>query len=394
MSHVEIEVGGDKELAAVPTLERQSPEPASRADDPEVLTNARLALVGCAAAITWFQGVCLVCSSGFLLPTIQAEMNASEGSVQWVTAAFNITWGCCALVAGRLGDIYGLTKAYIIGMSFYILWLLLSTFMPNLIGLSACRGLAGVGYAIATPAAYGTVGTYFPPGRLKTIAYSAMAGCGAIGAGLGWLLGGLFISASPFTWRALSGVITGTSTIPLVLAILFFPKSRPHPTDKKVDWIGAALITAAQILLGLGLTFPVANSRGWKAPYIPALLVLAVVLFAAFIWRQLFLNKVEATRLAGSHSYPPPLTPVRLFKHSRQLITLYIATMFVYMGTDALAVFGSYFYTDVLRLSGWESGLRVAPNTVSGLSAAILVALLLHKVPARALLIFVDILGG
>ena len=76
-------------------------------------------------------------------------------------------------------------------MLFYILWLLLSTFMPvsvqptvcsyhcslkNLIGLSACRGLAGVGYAIATPAAYGTVGTYFPPGRLKTLAYSAMAG--------------------------------------------------------------------------------------------------------------------------------------------------------------------------------------------------------------------------
>ena len=89
---------------------------------------------------------------------------------------------------------------------------------------------------------------------------------GAIGAGVGWLLGGLFISASPFTWRALSGVITATSIIPLVLAILFFPKSRPHPTDKKVDWIGAGLITASQILLGLGLTFPVANSKGWRAP--------------------------------------------------------------------------------------------------------------------------------
>ena len=57
MSHVEIEVGDGKEIATVPTLEDRSRDSTSQTDAPEVLTNARLALVGLAAAITWFQGV-------------------------------------------------------------------------------------------------------------------------------------------------------------------------------------------------------------------------------------------------------------------------------------------------------------------------------------------------
>ncbi|EIW66343.1 hypothetical protein TREMEDRAFT_65617 [Tremella mesenterica DSM 1558] len=367
----------------LPTLPQQEIEGV------EKLSNLRLALIGSATACTWFSGVMLVCGSGFLLPVIQTEFHSSAGDVQWVTAAFNITWGCCALVSGRLGDIYGLRKAYLAGMSFYVLWIFLSSFMPNLIGLSFTRAFAGIGYAIASPAASGTIGTCFPQGRPKTIAFSVMAGSGAVGAGLGWLLGGLFVTASPYTWRSLSLLVSGISVYPLVISYFFFPLSKPHPTDKKVDWLGASLITVSQVLLGLGLTFPVTNPKGWRAPYVPVCLVLAGIIFLGFLWRQRFLNRLE-----GNHDYPPPLTPLRLFKNTRQLIVIYVGTFFVWIGTDALAVMGAYFYEDVLLLSGWQSGLRVAPNTFSGLFAAISVGLLLHKVPAKALLIVVDLVGG
>ncbi|RXK35463.1 hypothetical protein M231_07275 [Tremella mesenterica] len=355
----------------------------------EKLSNVRLWWIGSAASVMWFQGVCLICGSGFLLPVIQKEMNSSEGDVQWVTAAFNITWGCFALVSGRLADIYGLHKAFVAGMAWYTIWVFISSFMPNIIGLSFTRALAGIGYAVASPAAFGVIGNCFPTGRPKNIAYSVVTGAGAVGGGIGWLLGGLFISASPYTWRSLSFLISGISVYPLVVGFWVFPKSKPHPTDTKVDWIGAGLITVAQVLLGLGLTFPVSNKRGWRAPYIPIFWILAGISFMGFIWRQRFLN-----RLAGLHTYPPPLTPLRLFKNTRQLIVIYAGAMFVWGATDALAVMGAYFYEDILLLSGWESGLRVAPNTISGLIGAGLVGLLLHKIPARILLVVVDLLGG
>lgn len=61
----------------------------------------------------------------------------------------------------------------------------------NVAALSAARALAGIGHAMACPAASGIIATYFPQGRPRTLAFAALAGCGAIGAGIGWVLGGV-----------------------------------------------------------------------------------------------------------------------------------------------------------------------------------------------------------
>ena len=86
-------------------------------------------------------------------------------------------------------------------------------------------------------------------------------------------------------------VVTGFSIYPIILGCLFVPSDRPHTRDRRGDWLGAIAITAAQILLTLGLTFSIANNRGWKAPcmcYLGDALspVLAVLLFSLFVWRQ------------------------------------------------------------------------------------------------------------
>jgi MFS family permease len=116
--------------------------------------------------------------------------------------------GCFALVAGRLGDIYSLRSAYLLGITFCTVWIAISGFMPvsaprvaslthqNIIGLSFARALAGVGFAVASPAAAGIVGTSFPQGKPRNMTFAAIAGAGAIGAGLGWLTGGVLAEAT------------------------------------------------------------------------------------------------------------------------------------------------------------------------------------------------------
>jgi MFS family permease len=135
-----------------------------------------------------------ICGTGFILPVIQQDLQSTAAQVQWVTNAFNITWGSFALVSGRLSDIYGLRRAYLLGLSWCALCLFVSAFMPvsststkayqNVAGLSVMRSLA-------CPAASGIIASYFPQGRPRTLGFASLAGFGAVGAGLGWVLGGL-----------------------------------------------------------------------------------------------------------------------------------------------------------------------------------------------------------
>jgi DHA2 family multidrug resistance protein-like MFS transporter len=110
--------------------------------------------------------------------------------------------------------------------------------------------------------------------------FAAIAGAGAIGAGLGWLTGGVLADAtrwvSPpcdrlipvrYKWRLFPWIVAAGSLYPLIVGFFTtIPKNRPHPVDRKIDWLGAAAITASQITLNLGLTLSVSNPDGWKAP--------------------------------------------------------------------------------------------------------------------------------
>ena len=143
-------------------------------------------------------------------------------------------------------------------------------------------------------------------------------------------------------------VCTGFTLYPIAIGLLIVPADRTHAQDRRVDWLGAAAITAGQLLLTLALTLSVSNSRGWKAPCkwlfrevvtteldfdradLPPLVVIAILLFILFVWRQIVLNRSEK----DGHT-PPPLTPARLFSQGRgQLIALYASAICVWSGVD------------------------------------------------------------
>lgn len=103
---------------------------------------------------------------------------------------------------------------------------------------------------------------------------------GAVGAGVGWILGGVFqeigrcmawlycpVRANgSFGWRILPIVVSAPVIYAVLVGILVVPADRPHPRDRRVDWIGASTVTAAQLCLMLALTLSVSQPKRWKAP--------------------------------------------------------------------------------------------------------------------------------
>lgn len=158
------------------------------------------------------------------------------------------------------------------------------------------RGLAGIGFAIGSPCGSALVGTYLEPGRMRSLAFAFMAGCpskdsrgldclgltiaGAVGAGIGWILGGVFqevgrrasaVSRSDpandsFGWRILPIVVSVPVIYAVIVGVFVVPPDRAHPRDQRVDWIGAFTITATQLCLMLALTLSVSQPQKWKAP--------------------------------------------------------------------------------------------------------------------------------
>lgn len=138
------------------------------------------------------------------------DFNVSLTDVQWVAASNMLTWvrfthfvnltdsvqGCLQLIAGRLCDVFGRKRGYIIGCVTSTLFNIMATFMPNLASLNVARALSGISAAIILPASSGLIGSLYPPGRRRTLAYAAISCGGCAGAGLGELIAGAFITTS------------------------------------------------------------------------------------------------------------------------------------------------------------------------------------------------------
>lgn len=106
--------------------------------------------------------------------------------------------GSFAIASGRICDIHGLRTSAIASTAWAAIWLAASAFMPNIASLSIARALSGIGYAVACPAITGIIGSAFPAGRLRQVAFAALSGAAALGGGAAWIFAGLFANVKYF----------------------------------------------------------------------------------------------------------------------------------------------------------------------------------------------------
>lgn len=313
------------------------------------------------------------------LPFIQHDLDVSQANLQWVVTGYALAFGGLLLLGGRLGDLYGRRRLFMIGVTVFALASGLGGLAQNEAMLLASRGLQGVGAAIASPTALALITTTFPAGRQRQRAFGVYAAMSGIGAAVGLLLGGWLTGMQPeFFGHVVDGWrLTFLINVPIGLAAALvapavLAESESHPGE--LDVPGALSGTFGLVSIVYGLTRAAqttetgATKYGWTDGGTLFALGLGVLLLAAFI---LIERRVEH-----------PLMPFRILQ-SRTRGTAFVAMMIVPAAMFAMFFFLSLFVQNVMGYSPLHTGVAFLPFSVGMVIAAGTSAKLMSKVDPR-----------
>src|SRR5437870_7194571 len=230
------------------------------------------------------------------LPAIKQDLHFSEDGLQWVITAYAIVFGGVLLLGGRMADLLGRRRIFMVGMAVFTIFSLLTGLAWSSGSLIAFRGLQGLGAALLAPAALSILTTTFREGRDRNVALGIWGAASGSGGAAGVLLGGALTSAAGWSWIFFINVPVGVLVIGLAPWLL--RESRADLSHRHFDFAGAASITGGLMLLVYAMTR--ATQHGWGTGETIGLLAAAVALIGAFF-------TIEARSQA-------PLLPLRIFR--------------------------------------------------------------------------------
>src|SRR6187402_2784039 len=179
------------------------------------------------------------------LPSIREDLGFTESSLAWVLNAYTLTFGCFMLLAGRMGDLYGHSRVFVLGVGLFTLASLacgLATTQEMLVG---ARAIQGIGGAVVAAVALSLIMTLFtePAERAKAMGVIGFVAAG--GGSIGVLLGGVLTDLLDWHWIFLVNVPIGIAVVVLSLAVL--PGGR-GAGEGRLDIAGAVTVTSALML--------------------------------------------------------------------------------------------------------------------------------------------------
>src|SRR5471032_27412 len=282
------------------------------------------------------------------LPTIRADLGFSQTSLAWVVNAYLLTFGGFLLLGGRLGDLFGHRRLFLIGIALFTTASLACGLAGSQHLLEGARAVQGLGGAVVSAVAFSLIMVMFtePAERAKAMGVFGfvMAGGGSIGV----LLGGILTNALDWHWIFLVNLPIGVLVFALSLRLL--PTAVAKPANGRIDVAGAVTVTAALMLAVYAIVN--GNQTGWASGQTLGLLGGAVALLVLFLGIE--------SRVAS------PLMPLRIFR-LRNVATanvvgvLWAAAMFAWFFLSAL------YLQRVLGYTPLQVGLAFLPaNLIMG----------------------------
>ncbi|MGB0099065.1 MAG: MFS transporter [Nocardioides sp.] len=304
------------------------------------------------------------------LPYIGADLNIDDANLTWIVTGYALAFGGLLLLGGRLGDLYGRRRVFMIGLATFAVASLLGGFAQSEGLLLASRGLQGLGAALASPAALALITTTFPAGPARNRAFAVYAMMSGAGAAVGLILGGWLTGLDPvlglegWRWTFLINVPIGL--VAAFLAPRLLNESESHPGQ--LDVPGA--ITGTLGLLGLVYGFTRAGEAqyGWGDPWTIASLATGVVLLAVFAFIE---SRVKH-----------PLLPVRVFANRTR------ATSFLVMALVPAAMFSMFYFLSlfiqlVVGYSPLHTGFAFLPFSIGIVVGATISSNLASRIDPR-----------
>ncbi|MFI6032398.1 MFS transporter [Amycolatopsis magusensis] len=302
------------------------------------------------------------------LPSMQADLGASAGGVQWVVSGYALTFGLVLVAGGRLGDALGRRRMFLIALTGFVVTSALAGIAPNEVLLIVARLLQGMAGGLLTPQNTGLIQELFS-GPERGRAFGMFGAVVGISTAVGPVLGGVILAVfgDPEGWRWVFYVNIPIGALALVLAARLLPKSprSVRGLRSELDFVGA-------LLLGLAVAavlFPVMEAEQGGLGKLWWLFPIAVVLGALFVWWERRLVRLERAPLLDIRLF----TTVRGFSSGATLGSVYFCAF-----TGIWLVFAMFFQQG-LGFTPLESGLAVTPFAVGSAVSAVIAGRLVER---------------
>ncbi|WP_456796900.1 MFS transporter [Bradyrhizobium sp. USDA 4473] len=314
------------------------------------------------------------------LPAIRQNLGASSSEIEFIISAYAATYAVFLITGGRLGDLFGRKRMFMLGVAGFTLTSLLCAIAWSPSVLIVGRILQGLTATAMAPQVLASIRVLFPAAEqgLALAFYGATFGLANI---CGQVLGGVLISAHPFgfAWQAIFLINLPIGLVALIGSSIVLRDSRAAHAQK-LDLGGVALLSLALALL----VYPLVEGReaGWPSWMIVMLAACPIALLA--------FTRFEARLSARGGD---PLVALSLFRSSAFVAGLVMALAF-YMHSSFYLTFAVYLQSGLQR-SPMEAGLATLPFAVGYFVSSLFSAPVMQRLGIRALTLgfFLEILG-
>ncbi len=275
------------------------------------------------------------------LPAIRHDVDASSEGLQWVMNGYLLTIAVLVVTAGRLGDMFGRKRVFLVGMVLFAVGSVVSGAAGDQVELIVGRVLQGAGAAPMLSLSLALVCNVFPAGE-QPRALGIWAAVSAVALAIGPLAGGLLIEID---WRVIFWMNLPVSLVGILITLAAAPESTDPAAGKRIDWLGLAALSLGLTAVVLALV----QSQAWQTLGIVTIAVVGVVQLVNF-WR------IE-------HRVREPIVEFALFRNGPYFGAS--AAAFALVGSYwAVMFFQPQYLQDVRGHSPILSGLMILPVTV------------------------------
>lgn len=286
----------------------------------------------------------------------------------WFMGSFALTVGTFILISGKLGDLFGLKKVFIIGWIWCFVWSLItgfSAYVDSLVFFIICRAFQGIGFALLLPCGMGILGSCFTNGHRKNLAFGCVGAAGPTGAAIGSIMAAVVGQLAWWPWEfwilAICCLSFGIFSFKLVPDMPVSGEST-WTKLKSFDYLGSCLGVSGLVLFNF--VWNQGPIVGWETAYIIALLVVSILLIISFFTVELYLAK-------------DPILPRAIFNRQIGLVLLCVS-----LGWGSYGIWQYYYWNIVLNLREYTAilaSLTYIPFLILGIVAAFACSVIISK---------------
>jgi EmrB/QacA subfamily drug resistance transporter len=278
------------------------------------------------------------------LPSIQKDLGSSISGLEWTVNAYTLSFAVLLVTGGRLGDIFGRRRVFLLGVVVFGLSSAFIGFSQSDAWLIAGRAAQGIGAAFMMPATLSIISNAFPP-QERGKAIGTWAGVSALALAIGPVVGGFLVEN--VSWQSIFFLNVPVAIVAVFVTIAAAQESRDETSTHQVDLPGVLTISVA--LGALVLALVEGNSWGWGSASIIGLLAVSLASLVTFVVAEM--------------RSPEPMVDFSFFR-SRSFLGANLVAFLVSFAMLAMFFFLALYMQNINGYSPLEAGVRFLPSTV------------------------------